>query len=61
MGCSGAFCFDTYSQVSKSHAIAGNELVAQTDLVMAVSKVQPTLLFKYEDLKEVMTNVLKQF
>ena len=39
----------------------GNELVDQKDLLVAVSEVQPTLLYKYKDLKEVMGNILKHF
>ena len=50
-----------YEIIGESHAIVGNELVDQKDLLVAVSEVQPTLPYKYKDLKEVMGNILKHF
>ena len=58
---SGCLHFRSYENVSKAQAILGKDMVGLLPLLKALMGVQPSLMFKYMDLKEVYKRLNSQF
>ena len=61
LGVQAAFALGKYAELERQQAVVGKDLVNLLPLLKCLQKVQPSLQYKYSDLVEVMTEVLRHF
>ena len=57
----GNFSFKGYNHQLKAQAILGADLAENSSLMKKLMQVQPALLFRYADLKDVMGKIVQRF
>ena len=57
----GGFTFKGYHHQLKAQAILGGDLAENSTLMKRLMQVQPALLFRYADLKDVMGKIVQRF